>query len=95
MAKARTTPCTIAISMKGDLFVTTSRDKQIRLFDFKKGMLSLICSDVCMYAYIFVYIYIYIYIYAIFYMYLYMYAYIIYIAIVIIMKSLLVSSRYA
>ena len=40
LAKAKTIPCTLAISPTGTLFVTTSRDKQLRVFDFKKGKLT-------------------------------------------------------
>lgn len=40
MAKAKTVPCTIAVSPTGTHFATTSRDKQIRLFDFKRGKLT-------------------------------------------------------
>lgn len=39
LAKARTSPCTLAVSPDGRYFATTSRDKQIRVFSFASGKL--------------------------------------------------------
>jgi peptidylprolyl isomerase domain and WD repeat-containing protein 1 len=39
LAKKKTTPCSIAVSQQGNAFATTSRDKQIRVFDFSSGKL--------------------------------------------------------
>jgi peptidylprolyl isomerase domain and WD repeat-containing protein 1 len=40
LAKARTVPCSIAVSPNGQLFATLSRDKQVRVFDFATGKLT-------------------------------------------------------
>jgi len=40
LMKARTVPCTITMSPTGAHFAVTSRDKQLRVVDFKKGKLT-------------------------------------------------------
>eukprot|EP01036_Dinobryon_divergens_P031873 gene31873-41358_t len=39
LAKAKTVPCSLAMSPKGNLFAVLSRDKTIHIFDFAKGKL--------------------------------------------------------
>lgn len=41
LAKARTVPCALVVSPTGDRFVVTSRDKQLRVFDFASGRMRL------------------------------------------------------
>jgi len=40
LAKARTFPCSISCSPRGDVFVVMARDKQLRMFDFARGKLT-------------------------------------------------------
>lgn len=39
LAKVKTSPCCLAIAPAGDRFVVTSKDKQIRIFEFRSGKL--------------------------------------------------------
>jgi peptidylprolyl isomerase domain and WD repeat-containing protein 1 len=39
LAKAKTSPCCLVMAPAGDKFVVTSKDKQIRIFDFRSGKL--------------------------------------------------------
>jgi peptidylprolyl isomerase domain and WD repeat-containing protein 1 len=41
IAREKTVPCCLVISPTGDRFVVTTRDKQIRVFDFASGKLKL------------------------------------------------------
>ena len=37
LAKAKTLPCCLCVAPSGDKFVVTSKDKQLRVFDFLSG----------------------------------------------------------